>query len=243
MSEHQHSITTLKLARQGAQSELNDLVKSRTELECTVADLRAATERAGGSLEELQEELQTIEGHIGDREIELNDLTPQWDDIRARSSKLKRSLDEKLGRLNVLYAKQSRIQRFRTKAERDTFLTTETTSLEKYRTTQAQVLERTRADLDATRSRLEAVEERRDAAQQQADKARTDIAELSVKIAKEKDSQEEMKERRKGLWREDTKLDSTLSRASEELRTAERALASMMDKVSELVSQFVLQIR
>lgn len=33
------------------------------------------------------------------------------------------------------------------------------------------------------------------------------------------------------LWREDAKLDSTVAHAREELRTAERALAGMMDKV------------
>ena len=41
-----------------------------------------------------------------------------------------------------------------------------------------------------------------------------------------------MTERRKDLWREDSKVDNLVSRASDELRTAERALAGMMDKVS-----------
>jgi structural maintenance of chromosome 3 (chondroitin sulfate proteoglycan 6) len=218
---------------------LNDLVKSRTELECTIADLRVASDRAGGSLDELKEELINIEGQIGDKEIELNDLVPQWDDFRARASELKRTLDEKRGHLDVLYAKQGRIQRFRTKGERDNFLTKEIASLEAHRTTQIQALEKAKADLESATTRLQEVEEKRDTAQARAEQSRAEIAELSAKVATEKDSQEEMKERRKGLWREDTKLDSVLSRASEELRTAERALASMMDKVSGHTSMCV----
>ena len=35
------------------------------------------------------------------------------------------------------------------------------------------------------------------------------------------------------LWREDTKLESTVSHERDELRSAERNLASMMDKVRD----------
>jgi structural maintenance of chromosome 3 (chondroitin sulfate proteoglycan 6) len=144
---------------------------------------------------------------------------------------LKRTLDEKRGHLDVLYAKQGRLQRFRTKAERDAFLTSEIASLEHYRTTQSQALEKAQADVESAKTRLLEIEEKRDAAQARSEQCRAQITELSAKIAKEKDTLEEMKERRTGLWREDTKLDSTTSRAAEELRTAERTLASMMDKV------------
>lgn len=233
ISNHRHNITTLKLARQGAQSELNDLVKSKTELECTVVDLKTASERAGGSVQDFQEELTNIDGQIGDKEIELNDLLPQWDDIRARASELKRRLDDKRGHLDVLYAKQARLQKFRTKAERDAFLTSEIASLEKYTTAQMQALEKAQSDLDSAKTRLHEVEQRREAARTKAEESRAEITQLTIKIAQEKDSQEDMKERRKGLWREDTKLDSVASRATEELRSAERALAGMMDKVSK----------
>jgi hypothetical protein len=39
-------------------------------------------------------------------------------------------------------------------------------------------------------------------------------------------------EQRKDLWREDAKLDSTRTHAADELRSAERNLASMVDKVN-----------
>lgn len=41
------------------------------------------------------------------------------------------------------------------------------------------------------------------------------------------------------LWREDAKLENTVSHAREELKTAERHLSSMMDRVSYLVALFL----
>ena len=58
------------------------------------------------------------------------------------------------------------------------------------------------------------------------------MKELQESISGLKEKQAEMMEKRKDLWREDTKLDSLVSHAADELRTAERLLAGMMDKVS-----------
>jgi structural maintenance of chromosome 3 (chondroitin sulfate proteoglycan 6) len=48
-----------------------------------------------------------------------------------------------------------------------------------------------------------------------------------------KDQQSELGERRKELWREDSKLGGVLAHAGDELKSAERNLASMMDKVKK----------
>ncbi|KAJ7752052.1 structural maintenance of chromosome protein 3 [Mycena metata] len=53
---------------------------------------------------------------------------------------------------------------------------------------------------------------------------------LTEEIAGLKEKQSELMEKRKDLWREDTKLESLVGRAASELKTAERALAGMMDK-------------
>ncbi|KAG6822633.1 hypothetical protein H0H93_005182, partial [Arthromyces matolae] len=57
ISEAKHSQQTLKITRNDTQSELTDFVRTRTELECTIADLRAANESAGGQREGAEAEL------------------------------------------------------------------------------------------------------------------------------------------------------------------------------------------
>ena len=54
---------------------------------------------------------------------------------------------------------------------------------------------------------------------------------LTEQIKSLKGDQVDLVERRKELWREDTRLQSLVTHASDEKRSAENNLASMMDKV------------
>lgn len=123
------------------------------------------------------------------------------------------------------------MDRFRTKAERDRYLRGEIASVEAYRTSQNAVLDTSKNDLKAAKDSLTQVEQRLEQAQETVEDGRDQIKRLSDEIAKSKDKHSEMSERRKTLWREETRLRSVVDNVGDELRTAERTLASMMDKV------------
>jgi structural maintenance of chromosome 3 (chondroitin sulfate proteoglycan 6) len=78
---------------------------------------------------------------------------------------------------------------------------------------------------------LEEVEEQIAGVHGNIDDGRKRVKDLGEQIVELKDEQSELIERRKELWREDTKLSSLVSHASDERRSAENNLASMMDKV------------
>lgn len=179
----------------------------------------------------LEGELESLEVQITTREGELAELLPDWDALRARETDAKRALDGAQGRLAALYAKQGRLNRFKTRAERDRFLASEIASLGAFRTAQARALDGTRRELAGAQRSLAEVDERRGGVRVEAEEAREAARKAGEEAAQAKDEHAEMVERRKGLWREDTKLDSLVSRAGEELRSAERQLAGMMDKV------------
>ena len=225
------NLTTLNLSRQGAQSELTDLIRARTELECTLDDLRLAAERAGGRRETLEVELATVENAIAQKNGELAALAPSWDRVRAAESSEKRQLDEARARLEALYAKRGRLDKFRTKSERDRYLKAEIASMEQFRRNQANVLSGMQQELVNAKQSLDEVNEGIDAVQAKAEDGRIQVRELGEKIAALKDEQAEKIERRKELWREDSKLESLVTQANDELRSADRMLASMMDKV------------
>ncbi len=224
-------MTTLNLIRQGAQSELTDLIGSRTELECTISDLRLAAQRAGGRRETLEAELETVETSIEEKKQELAELMPDWERIRTTESGEKRQLEEARARLDALYAKRGRLDKFRTKAERDRYLRAEIASMEQFRKAQAISLSGVKQELARAQQSLKEVEENMDDTQRRAEDARNQVRALSEEIAQLKDEQAEKTERRKELWREDSKLESLVTHAADELRSAERMLASMMDKV------------
>lgn len=239
IKELRTSIGTLTLTRQGTNADLTELVRARTELECIVADLRVASERAGGKHEELEAELAIIQQQISEKEAALTELRPEWEQHRARENEEKRRMEEARARLDALYSKQGRLNRFRTKAERDRFLRQELAGLETYRTTQTQALDAARNALEQTRGAVTDVEERLEAIQGRAEDGRNRAKELGENIVRLRDEHAEMSERRKELWREETKLKSLVDNEADELRQAERTLASMMDKVSEQMHRIV----
>lgn len=196
-----------------------------------MADLRLAVQRAGGQREALEEELQSVEAQIREKERAIAELTPEWDRVRALESEERRRLDEARARLDALYAKRGRLDKFRTKAQRDQYLRAEIASMEAFRKTQASAQAGLEEELQRAKQSLNEVNENIAATQQKAEDGRDRVRELGEKIAQLKDKQAEDTERRKELWREDTKLESLVTHAADELRGAERTLASMMDKV------------
>ena len=222
---------TLTFARQDAQSELTDFVRTRTEIECIIEDLRIAGMRAGGKHEELAAELAMVERHIVEKEDSLKALVPEWSTQKAQEVAERRKLDETNAKLGALLAKQGRTSKFRTKAERDAYLKQEIKSMETYRATQTAALENTKQEAAGIHQGLVEIDGKIAGVQRRLEEGRTLVRESSEQVSKLKDQQAELLERRKELWREDTKLDSLVSHAADEMRSAERSLAGMMDKV------------
>ncbi|KAH0832217.1 RecF/RecN/SMC [Lanmaoa asiatica] len=230
ISRTKHGLSTLSITRQDAQSELSDLVRSRTELECIIADLQSAGEHEDGRRAELENEMAALEQQIQLKEMELSQLIPRWNDSRAREAVEKRRMEEARTQLNALFAKQGRVKRFQTKAERDNYLRQEIASLDAYQSTRSAVLESTRQDLASTKASLDNVVQRVDGIQGRLEDGKQRVRTLGEQLAELKDQQSDLSERRKELWREDSKLGGLLSHAGDELKSAERNLASMMDK-------------
>ena len=224
------------LTRQGAQSELHDLIRSRTEVECIIDDLRSSSDLDGGKRAALESELSTVEKQITHKERELTKLIPQWESKRAKESAEKRKAQEASTKLGALFAKQGRVNRFRSKAERDAFLKNEIASVGSYQTTQTSALGSARAELSTARKSLEEIEEQIAGVHGSIDDGRKRVKELGEQLVALKDEQSELMERRKELWREETKLASLVSHAKEGMRSAENNLASMMDKVCGFLS-------
>lgn len=210
---------------------MNDLIRSCTELECIVEDLTAAGERFSGRREEFDSELLNLDTEITQAEAELAQLIPEWEQRKDAELNEKRSLELAKGQLSALYSKQGRLSKFRTQGERDNYLRSEIASVEAFRQNQLAALQTAQQGLASGRASLQDIEVGIGNAETQAGGGRERIKDLSVQIATLKNESAELTERRKELWREETKLASQISHASEELRSAERNLASMMDKV------------
>lgn len=141
------------------------------------------------------------------------------------------SLDEAKAHLDTLYAKQGRVNKFRSRAERDSFLKSELNSLKQYQTSQSATLTGVTQDLAKSRESIREIVGRTNTVQERLEDRRDRFKQLGEELAGVKEEHGKLVEKRKELWREDARLTNTVGHAENELRTAERNLASMMDKV------------
>jgi len=188
----------------------------------------------------LKQELASVQQAIRGKERELRDLIPLWEHARAKETAEKRKMEEARAQLNALFAKQGRVNRFRTKADRDVYLKQEIASMEAYQRTRSAALKSTQNDVAQTNQNVSEMERRVENIQGSLEDGRIRVKDIGEQLAALKDQHSELSERRKDLWREDTKLDGLLAHAGEELRAAERNLASMMDKVSICYPQIII---
>jgi structural maintenance of chromosome 3 (chondroitin sulfate proteoglycan 6) len=159
-------------------------------------------------------------------------LLPQWETHRASEAEQRHALDEANEKLAALYAKQGRLGRFRTRTERDQFLHSEIAALESHQAAQNGALEASSVELQTAVALRDQLDERMGEVIKRGQDSRGWAREIGEELAELADQRGSWVEQRKDLWREDAKLDSTRNHAVDELRSAERSLASMMDKVS-----------
>lgn len=69
--------------------EMQDLIRSKTEVECLVADLRSAENTNDGTAEQLQNQLQDVSQRISEKEVEFMEIEPEW------ASAKQQEMDEK----------------------------------------------------------------------------------------------------------------------------------------------------
>lgn len=80
IKEMRQQLAILGLSKKGYDDEMTELVRDRTELQCTIDDLKAVGERGEEKREELEAELDRIQRKITQKEAELMEITPDLQD-------------------------------------------------------------------------------------------------------------------------------------------------------------------
>ncbi|KAF8305004.1 RecF/RecN/SMC protein [Clavulina sp. PMI_390] len=224
------SLSETSVCKDAYSAELEDLVKARTELECVIADLESAGEQGEARRASLEEELEEIQAKIQEVETELMEAVPEWED-RARAEREERSrLDIAQATLDELYSKQGRISRFRTRSERDAYLKKEIAAIDAYAASQEEQESNLQLELEGTQRKMQEYEEKALELDTALEGRKQTLANHAAELAALQKQQAELSEKRKYMWREETKIKQQQDNAQQQLRDAERNLASTMDK-------------
>jgi structural maintenance of chromosome 3 (chondroitin sulfate proteoglycan 6) len=219
----------LKVDKSQLEEERREHVRHRAQIELDIKALTANQAHLEEAKQRYEEEMEEITTAIAEREKELEELLPEYSEKKEQEQRLKQELSEADAARQRLYAKQGRNTRFRSKKERDDWLKAEIkecqTTLTKRKTIKTS-LEKEIAD---TEKEISQVEKAIETSREQLDGRDEAVDEIANEVAKLKEVRDKLMDERKNLWREDTKLDSTLQTITEELSKADRILSGSMD--------------
>ena len=109
--------------------EHQSLLKDKTRLELRLKDLRDEVKGDSDSKVRAEKELASLKERIANSQAELDEIRPQYDEMKALEEDCTRQLSLKQQKRAELYAKQGRGSQFTSKGERDAWIQSELRSL------------------------------------------------------------------------------------------------------------------
>ncbi|CDH49768.1 chromosome segregation protein [Lichtheimia corymbifera JMRC:FSU:9682] len=224
------SLKFLEDEKSELQEERESIVKAKAKLELLIKDLEYGEMTEIEYQNKVASHLRSIDHEITQVEKNIADLTPRFEELRATDTQARQALRSLQAQQQNIHARQARLSRFSSKAERDEWLQTQINDLNAnltVRNNQLRILEEEKKTAEEQVSqrvqKIQAVREtlkKRQSLQQ-------DLAEEEVSL---REARDEATENRKQFWREEARLESTLKNCNEEVRKAQRILASTIDK-------------
>ncbi|KAJ1306154.1 hypothetical protein OPQ81_010865 [Rhizoctonia solani] len=230
ISSHRQTLAILASTRPALRVDLADLTATRAKAQLAIQDLQERGEMGEQRREEMQAELEAVEARATEVEASLAEIRPEWDEVVEQEKEEKRLMDEAQTRLEALHAKQGRISRFSSRAERDNYLRTEVKGLKAAEEAVVESLNTAEEEITSTREKVEDLRRRATESREQVQEKGNLLTQLGEEIVQKNAKKAKLVEQRKELWREDTKYEQLVGSARDELHGTQRALAGMMDR-------------
>ncbi|KAF8678916.1 chromosome segregation protein sudA [Rhizoctonia solani] len=230
ISSHRQTLAILGSTRPALRVDLADLTATRAKAQLAIQDLQERGEMGEQRREEMQTELETIEARAAEVEAGLAEIRPEWEEVVEQEKEEKRLMDNAQTRLGALHAKQGRISRFSSRAERDNYLRGEIKGLKTAESAVVQSLNAAEEEIASLKEKTEDIHRRTAESREQVQEKGNSLTQLGEEIVQKNAKKAKLVEQRKELWREDTKYEQLVGSAKDELHAAQRALAGMMDR-------------
>ncbi|KAH8427308.1 chromosome segregation protein SMC [Aspergillus melleus] len=229
IAECKQQIEFLKVDKSQLEDERREASKTLAQVELQAKSLTDNQAAAQDLKRRHDEDLESVQAAIKEREGELQDLIPRFNAAKDEEDAVKAQLTEAETSRQRLYAKQGRNSRFKNKSERDKWLQAEIKDNYSSISTVQGVVSQTQTDIVELENEIALLEPETERLRKQIDGRGDTIQSVEQEVQNAKDERDRLMDQRKELWREEAKLDSILSNASNEVDRAERNLSQMMD--------------
>jgi structural maintenance of chromosome 3 (chondroitin sulfate proteoglycan 6) len=192
IAEKRQQQSLLALNKQEMDEEMQDLTRSKTQVECLVADLRSAEVSNDGAAEQLQNQLQDISQRISEKEVELMEIEPEWASARQQEMDERRKYAEML-----VFAHGTDCSVGSKTLIRDAFLRREIDSLGKFRENQSSTLNNLQLEQDQTTSKQQELVHREEELQTKLHERKERLGHFDQEISSLKQQHADLSEQRK----------------------------------------------
>ena len=227
-------------------NEKSEYLTRKARFELDIKDAEDDTRQALIVNESAQVDLDRLENLIQKSEKRLNEIRPEYDDLRGRELEMTQNRDLWEQKRNEIYAKQGRSTRFRSKEERDQWIKKELkviakTIEEKRVMTKKLEQEMTEDDqrCNVFKDEIDEITKRSNEQQMAIDDSEREHFELLRR-------KDELQTKRNDLWRQETKFTQELSQLKDEQLKCEQNLRSVtgrtllqgIESIQFLIEQF-----
>ncbi|OJJ47288.1 hypothetical protein ASPZODRAFT_15969 [Penicilliopsis zonata CBS 506.65] len=229
IAECKQQIEFLKVDKAQLEDERRQTSKVLAQVELQAKSLADNQAAAASSKARHDSDLQSVQTAIQEREAELAQLNPRFNAAKEQEDSIRTKLNEAETSRQRLYAKQGRNSRFRNKSERDKWLQKEIRENHSSISNVQAVMAQTQEDIKGLENDIALLEPETELLRKRIEGRGDTMHDIDQQLQAAKDERDRLMDQRKELWREEAKLDSILSNASQEVDRAERSLSHMMD--------------
>ncbi|KAJ5991518.1 hypothetical protein N7499_003935 [Penicillium canescens] len=229
IAECRQQIEFLKVDKAQLEEERRETSKILAQNELQAKSLSDNQAAAQALKSRYDADLTSVQNAIKEREAEHQEILPRFNALKDQEDTVKSQLTDAETSRQRLYAKQGRNSRFKNKSERDKWLNMEVRESNNSIKAVQNVVSQTKEDIQELETEIARLEPETELLRQQIDGRGDTMHTVDQQVQDAKDERDRLMDQRKELWREEAKLDSVLSNASQEVDRAERNLSSMMD--------------
>lgn len=230
ISDVKQRIEFLKVDKAQLEDERREVARDKAKIELEVNGLTEGQSAARQARTQHEDDLREVQEQIRQREQELAQIMPEYNNRKEQEAAIKAQLDEAEGTRQRLYAKQGRTAQFRNKRDRDAWLQGEIDAVNVALATRKAVAMQTTEEITDLETEIGRLEEEITGLRARIDNRGDNMQTISENIQRAKEERDTLMDQRKELWREEAKLDSVVSNAQRELEKAEKFLSHMMDQ-------------
>ncbi|GLH09602.1 hypothetical protein R5R35_002746 [Gryllus longicercus] len=230
LKEAKKNVQTHKEERDTLGAEYQQLLKEKTKLELTIKDLSDEVMGDNTSKERAENELRKLKDTIAQREADLEQIKPRYEEMKKKEEECTRDLALKEQKRKELYAKQGRGSQFTSKEERDQWIMKELRSLNKQIKDKKEHRDKLSDDMKRDAEKQVQLEKKIEEQTQEMERQRGCIDEHNKQFYELKKNKDQCQSTRNELWRKENTLQQSLSSLKEDLAKADQSLRSMAGK-------------